>query len=359
MVSASRHISSSYSCPNCCPDTGPYGSFNPNAVSLLIDGFAQVGILGAMSDCNYNFWQIGDIMGGAALSVQDSGVLTWASEQSSLIGLAVGTSDYYATWQFTEWDSDGMDCYRMYYGAGDTGQAGIDRLRVRSTATIVSSDNTSTSTVIVANEALPIFVEAVDANGFVDTANNSTVRFSVPNRTLDSSETGFPASFGLSSGSFSRNIVLNRVVGAGAGTTFRFSPSAGGNLDYFFFTYFRVIASREGLVGNTTACNYVIQANDHFVALPAANLCNAGITLLNGATVVNTTVRDKGPWFPNSTATTGNPCVGSDDPYWNTGGVPRVLSTNCDTNNAAIDLADGTFADLGLSGNTSILWRFR
>ncbi|HEX8069947.1 MAG TPA: hypothetical protein VF546_08350 [Pyrinomonadaceae bacterium] len=358
VVSPSRHISSSYSCPTCCRDSGPYGSFNPNAVTLLIDGVEQVGLAGSMSDCNGNSWQLGDIMGETTLSVQDSSVLAWASGQYGLTGMGVGSSDYYATWQLTEWTSDGMDCYVVYYNAGDTGQAGIDRLRVRSTSTI-AADSSATSTAIVANEALPIFVEAVDANGLVDTANNSLVTFSTPTRTLDSSETGFPASFHLSGGSFSRNVLLNRVVGTGAGTTFRFRPSAGGNLDYFFYTYFRVLASREGLVGGTTSCSHVISANDHFVALPAAVQCSTGVTLLNGTTLVNTTVLDKGPWFPNSTASTGNPCVGGDDPYWNTGGVPRVLGTNCDSNNAAIDLADGTFSDLGLSGTSSILWRFR
>ena len=72
----------------------------------------------------------------------------------------------------------------------------------------------------------------------------------------------------------------------------------------------------------------------------------------------STTVREVGPWFPHSVATESNPCVGPGDPYWNTGGVPRVLSETCDSNNAGIDLGQGTAADIGISGLGTVLWRF-
>jgi len=87
-------------------------------------------------------------------------------------------------------------------------------------------------------------------------------------------------------------------------------------------------------------------------------MCDAVVTLRNGTKHEDTTVRDVGPWYPHSNAHTGNPCVGGEDPYWNTDGVPRVLGQNCDANNAAIDIGDGTFADLGLPGTGTVLWRF-
>jgi hypothetical protein len=62
-----------------------------------------------------------------------------------------------------------------------------------------------------------------------------------------------------------------------------------------------------------------------------------------------------GPFYPDPIA---NPCQGPSDRYWLTTGVPRAESDNC-SSGAAIDLADGTFfQDMGLTGNTRILWRF-
>jgi len=122
--------------------------------------------------------------------------------------------------------------------------------------------------------------------------------------------------------------------------------------------WFNVIATREGLVGGTTACGHTIVANDQFVALPSTGLCNKAVVLRNGSNTATTSVLEVGPWFPNSAPSPGNPCVGGNDPYWNTSGIPRTESTTCDSNNAGIDLADGTFFGLGLTGNARILWRF-
>src|SRR5262249_29721132 len=109
----------------------------------------------------------------------------------------------------------------------------------------------------------------------------------------------------------------------------------------------------------TKSCGHQIQSNDHFVALPSTGLCNIGVIVLNGALTAITTIRDVGPWFPNAAPSGGNPCVGGNDPYWNPGCVPWVLSESCDANNAAIDLADGTAADLGISGIGTAFWRFQ
>ena len=72
-----------------------------------------------------------------------------------------------------------------------------------------------------------------------------------------------------------------------------------------------------------------------------------------------TTIREVGPWFPHASPSGGNPCVGPNDPNWNTGGVPRVVSESCDANNSAIDLADGTASDVGITGIGTVVWRFQ
>jgi len=45
-----------------------------------------------------------------------------------------------------------------------------------------------------------------------------------------------------------------------------------------------------------------------------------------------------------------NPCVGPDDPYCNTGGVPHAVNDTFSVNHAGMDLADGTTATIGFSG---------
>jgi hypothetical protein len=83
--------------------------------------------------------------------------------------------------------------------------------------------------------------------------------------------------------------------------------------------WFQVLATREGLVGQQTACGTTILPDGHFVALPAGGLCGTSVNLRFG-----------------STTTAGNPCVGPADRCWNTTGVPRAASDSC-SNGAGIE----------------------
>jgi hypothetical protein len=145
-----------------------------------------------------------------------------------------------------------------------------------------------------------------------------------------------------------------------------------------------VFATREGLVGGTTANGHVIVERDHFVALPSRRALNANDSTLacqvelscQGLTV-RAPVWDIGPWnvkddywnpsslremwseLPEGTpeaeaAFLANFNAGYDDGLSKPGRKP--------TNPAGIDLADGTFwDDLKLTGNGRIsvkfLWR--
>ena len=113
-----------------------------------------------------------------------------------------------------------------------------------------------------------------------------------------------------------------------------------------------MIATREGLVGQTTARGHVLVSNDHFVALPATDLCIVGVRLRNANNAEDTTVLDVGPWCPNTPVPGGfNQCNCSSDGYWNTFGAPFAATASCATTHAGIDLVDATFANLGLTGN--------
>lgn len=137
---------------------------------------------------------------------------------------------------------------------------------------------------------------------------------------------------------------------------------------------FTVRASREGLVGGTTASGHVIVANDRFAALPDPSALNQEIQVTYKSKTVRTKVLDVGPWY-------------IDDGYWSGDGVPQAqkdwqakepigrgrqegvesclapgASGKCN-NGAGLDLADGIYSEmLGSDPDKGILegvqWSF-
>jgi hypothetical protein len=130
----------------------------------------------------------------------------------------------------------------------------------------------------------------------------------------------------------------------------------------------RIFATREGLVGGTTANGHVIRPNDHFVALPSRRgLSPKGsdeysVRVCGPARCETAPVRDVGPWNIR-------------DDHWNPSsvremfkslpqGLPEAQAAYEDgyndgldgfgrrvLNPAGIDLADGTFYNVGLNDN--------
>ena len=129
-----------------------------------------------------------------------------------------------------------------------------------------------------------------------------------------------------------------------------------------------VYATREGLVGGTTANGHVIQTNDHFVALPSPRGLSPNgssqysVQVCGPVRCETAPVWDVGPW--NTT-----------DDYWNPSsvrqsfgdlaqGLPEAQAAYQNgynggldgfgrqvSNPAGIDLADGTFYNIGLNDN--------
>jgi hypothetical protein len=144
---------------------------------------------------------------------------------------------------------------------------------------------------------------------------------------------------------------------------------------------YSIFATREGLVGRTTANGHVIQPNDHFVALPSRRALNPNdrtrdykVRVCNprNGRCEDAPVFDVGPWNtrddywnpsnirenwqdlpqgkPEATAAFYNNYNGGRDQFG------RVVS-----NPAGIDLADGTWANIGMTGNDFVnvtyLWK--
>ncbi|MFB6949801.1 hypothetical protein ACFCXP_09245 [Streptomyces niveus] len=130
----------------------------------------------------------------------------------------------------------------------------------------------------------------------------------------------------------------------------------------------RVFATREGLVGGTTANGHIIKPNDHFVALPSRRGLSPNgssqysVQVCGPARCETAPVWDVGPW-------------NTKDDYWNPSptremfkdlpqGRPEAQaayengynggkdgSGRTVLNPAGIDLADGTFYNVGLNDN--------
>src|SRR5579871_1867492 len=58
----------------------------------------------------------------------------------------------------------------------------------------------------------------------------------------------------------------------------------------------RLWATREGLIGRTTASGHVITENDHFVALPSKKALNHDVSVTYRGKSVLAPVLDVGPW---------------------------------------------------------------
>jgi hypothetical protein len=113
--------------------------------------------------------------------------------------------------------------------------------------------------------------------------------------------------------------------------------------------WFTVLATREGLIGRTTATGHVIGETDLFVALPSRTALNCWVEVNHNDITIPVQVLDVGPWNTN-------------DPYLMTNDRPQA-ETGVDrfgrkTNGAGIDLSNGVFNALGLTDNSIIRWRF-
>lgn len=115
-----------------------------------------------------------------------------------------------------------------------------------------------------------------------------------------------------------------------------------------------VTASREGLIGSTTADGLVIAPESVFVALPDRSALGRTVAVRVGSQIVVCAVEDVGPWSIH-------------DPYWKENARPLSESSLRNPtrwgrarNPAGIDLSDGLWKtlNLGKAGFTKVDWRF-
>ncbi|HKP37392.1 MAG TPA: hypothetical protein VJT71_11075 [Pyrinomonadaceae bacterium] len=122
VVSPSARVVSSYSCPTCCPDSGPFGGFYPYSYTLAIDGSIATSSSGDYYDCYWNNYPTS--IWWSSLSIWDPAVATFMTGTEDLSGEDAGYTLALGTFDRTEWWTDNMDCYQYYYPAQS--DAGVD-----------------------------------------------------------------------------------------------------------------------------------------------------------------------------------------------------------------------------------------
>jgi hypothetical protein len=111
----------------------------------------------------------------------------------------------------------------------------------------------------------------------------------------------------------------------------------------------RVLATREGSIGQRTSRGTIIRAEARFVALPHPRALGRLVEVRYGNRAVVVPVEDVGPWNVS-------------DAYWERGARPAAErgqgAHRTPVNHAGIDLSDAVFAALGLPDNDEVQWRF-
>lgn len=119
VVSSSQGVNSSYSCPVCCPDNGPYGGFAGGGSQLFIDGFAARNSSGEYVDCyfNYTLPTSFDMMQMWTGSLSVASNTPTSGNWTKVYGEGYGLTRLYGEYFVTEYQNDGMDCYNNSHWA--------------------------------------------------------------------------------------------------------------------------------------------------------------------------------------------------------------------------------------------------
>jgi hypothetical protein len=124
VISRSARVSSSYSCPVCCPDSGPSGGFDPNAYGLYVDNFAFTNARGDYYDCYGNFYA--GTLAWNSMWTNNTSIAAINASTEELHGMGAGETEVEGNYQYVDWFSDGMDCYQSYGSGSDSAPVEVD-----------------------------------------------------------------------------------------------------------------------------------------------------------------------------------------------------------------------------------------
>ncbi|MEK6337750.1 MAG: hypothetical protein AABM67_22755, partial [Acidobacteriota bacterium] len=151
VVSRSGRVASSYSCPVCCPDSGPYGGFDPSAYGLNVDGFVYTNAHGDYYDCYFNYYQ-GSLSFYQMWSYNTN--IATVTGGGQLNGIAVGDTQVAGLYDYWYWSNDGMDCYVQYDTGGDEAPVDVTNKVILETVTVYERAAQFDATLNIANLSL-------------------------------------------------------------------------------------------------------------------------------------------------------------------------------------------------------------
>lgn len=172
VISLSQGVSSSFSCPVCCPDSFSFLDISPNSSSGPVGGTALLAVDGFLLDCYHTTlgpydWSVSQwlIVDEDVLSL--SMISTGTAEMSCL---EAGESDFIATTTDVYYDNDGMDCYQRVNDFSDDGTGEVRPLITVSTTsfnpTSVKTGGMDTTTGSVSISASPGSAEGLQSGDF-------------------------------------------------------------------------------------------------------------------------------------------------------------------------------------------------
>jgi len=187
VVSRSGRVTSSYSCPTCCPDSGPAGHFDPNAYGLSVDGFVYTNAHGDYYDCYGNFYA--GSFSWLQMWTYDPGIATVGSE-ARLNGIGVGDTNVVGQYDTVDYYTDGMDCYRSYGSASD--QAPVSVLAAPDRLEVLSDTGQEALAACPSIIRRRIIYQVIDASGAA-VSRTVNVREAFSNQTTNTCGNGQPA----------------------------------------------------------------------------------------------------------------------------------------------------------------------
>lgn len=132
VVSVSNHVSSSYSCPACCPESGPYGSIIPPDPMFVGDLQTVRTTDGTVYDCNNYPTDMGPLQMDD-YGIDDPSIASYSPDYGSstvVEGLSAGEAFLSGSWSTDIWTSDGWsECYESRDEAGDSQPVDVQEVR--------------------------------------------------------------------------------------------------------------------------------------------------------------------------------------------------------------------------------------
>lgn len=161
VVSLFNRVSSSYSCPACCPDSGPYGDFRcPGDVP--VDGYADVTTTGYTMDCNGWMTDMGSL-GLESIWMDDPSIASVSPAyggSTGIEGLQAGSTYLEGSWHSRDWVSDG---WSLCFGSENENTISCDTVVTPEIASI-SPDHGPVGTTVAIN---------IFGTGFSQTGTNT------------------------------------------------------------------------------------------------------------------------------------------------------------------------------------------